>query len=362
MNDPHLLDVRGLDFAIGDFRLRGVDLQARAGEYHLLLGPTGSGKSTLIKCLLGLYRSTGGTIRLDGEEIGAIPPEERGIGYLPQNYALFPHLDAEENIRFGLAGRGALEADRTVERLCGLLNIAHLRKRAIRSLSGGEKQKVALARTLAVSPRVVLLDEPFSAIDESSRRFLWIEIKQALAEVGVTVLHVTHHLEEAYTLGEKITVLIDGRVAQNGRREEIFERPATEAVARFLNYTNIFSGGTEGEEGRTTLDLGHFKIALPRPLPARKNVTICIRPQDLKVIREGVPIGDSLQLNVFSGEAVALLQTPESCVMLFRIDGSPRRHDFEIRFPAYIRLRLGLAAGMKLRVAAWTPNIIIFPE
>jgi ABC-type Fe3+/spermidine/putrescine transport system ATPase subunit len=362
MNDPHLLDVRGLDFPIGDFRLRGIDLQARAGEYHLLLGPTGSGKSTLIKCLLGLYRPTGGTILLDGEKIGGLPPERRGIGYLPQNYALFPHLDAEKNIRFGLKGRDRKEADRTVERLCGILNIDHLRRRAVRTLSGGEKQKVALARTLAVSPRVVLLDEPFSAIDESSRRFLWLEIEQALAELGVTVLHVTHHLEEAYTLGERLSVLIDGALIQSGRREEIFERPASEAVARFLNYTNIFSGRAEESEGKTEVDLGNFRITLPQAVAPGENITLCIRPQDLKVIREDAPIGDALRPNVFSGEAVALLQTPESCVMLFRIAGSRRRHDLELRFPAYIRLRLGLRAGMPVRVAAWTPNIIVFPQ
>lgn len=360
MSEEPRLRVEALGCSRGGFFLRDIDLSLRKGEYHILLGPTGSGKSTLLRCLLGLETSRGAVL-LDGQAVGGWPPGRREIGYCPQDYALFPHLTAEENIRFGLRGKVSREeSDRTVARLCRLLNIERLRPRNVRSLSGGEKQKVALARTLAVAPRVVLLDEPFSAIDESSRRLLWLEIRQALKEIGVTVLHVTHHLEEAYTLGERITVLIEGAVVQGGSREEIFESPATKTVARFLNYNNIFSGVAETVGGRSEMNLGHFRIVLPRSVPAGTSVAVCIRPQDLKVVREGVPLSDALRSNVFPGEVVALLQTPESCVMLFRIAGSPHRHDLELRFPSYIRLRLGLEAGMNLRVAAWTPSIIVF--
>ena len=361
MSEEPRLRVESLECSRGGFSLRDIDLSLGKGEYHILLGPTGSGKSTLLRCLLGL-ETPRGAVFLDGREIGGWPPGRREIGYCPQDYALFPHLTVEENIHFGLRGKASREeSGRTVARLCRLLNIERLRPRDVRSLSGGEKQKVALARTLAVSPRVVLLDEPFSAIDEGSRRILWLEITQVLKEVGVTVLHVTHHLEEAYTLGERITVLIDGSVIQSGSREAVFESPATETVARFLNYNNIFSGVAEAIDGHSEINLGHFRIALPHPVPAGRDVAVCIRPQDLKVVREGVPLSEALRPNVFPGEVVALLQTPESCVMLFRIAGSPHRHDLELRFPAYIRLRLGLEAGMKLRVAAWTPSIIVFP-
>ncbi len=361
MDSPNLA-IDSLDCVVGDFSLRGVSLSVPGGEYHLLLGPTGSGKSTLIKCVLGLLSPSAGRILLGGEEITSFPPERRRLGYLPQNYALFPHLDVEQNILFSLkSGRiSSARAHRDLEGLLSLLKIESLRKRRVRELSGGEKQKTALARALLARPRLLLLDEPFSAVDEGSRRSLWLELKRAAGEIGVTVIHITHHLDEAYTLGERISVLIDGKIRQSGSREEIFERPGSPEVARYLNYRNIFAGPIVKTESGWAVDLGHFRVAPPGPAPAAETAEVCLRPQDLKVIREDTPVRDALRANLFSGEIVSLFAFPEYCLMRFKIDGSPRAWDLELKFPAFISIRHRLAPGKRIRVAAWAPSIIVF--
>lgn len=361
MNNDNL-QIRDLSFSIEKFDLSGINLQAGKGEYHILMGPTGSGKSTLIKCVLGLYEPSGGAIFLNGRKITSLPPEARRLGYLPQNYGLFPHLDVEGNIRFGLKARKTdpAGAEETVKRLVDILKIEKLRGRSVRNLSGGEKQKVALARALAARPEVILLDEPFSSIDEESRRTLWFELKEVIGEVGITALHITHNLEEAYTLGERLSVLIEGRLVQSGPREEIFERPASEEVAQYLNYRNIFRGTAESRGSGTRIDLGHFAISLQEKYPEGNELTVCLRPQDLKVIREDAPIRGSLAANVFSGEIVSLFMLPQYSVMHFKIDRSPRPYDLELKFPAYIKDRHGLSVGKPIRVAAWEPSIIVF--
>ena len=284
------------------------------------------------------------------------------MGYVPQNYALFPHLNVEKNIAFGLKRKklARQKADTIISKLCDMLNITHLRKRGIQSLSGGEKQKVALGRALAIQPQIILLDEPFSAIDEGARRALWFELKQAIADVGVTAMHITHNLEEAYTLGERISVLINGNLVQRGLKEDIFKFPAVKEVAEYLNYRNLFSGKTEGGSENACIHCGHFSITVNKVLPAETDVGICIRQQDIKIIKEGSPVKDSLKQNIFSGEIVSLFPLPEFCLMWFKIRGSPKEYDLELKFPDYIRLRHDLYPGKKIRVGIWEPNIIVF--
>ncbi len=355
------LRVENLDFRIGSFRLRRVNLACARGEYHVLLGPTGSGKSTLIKCLLGLQRPQAGRILLAGENIVPSPPERRGLGYLPQHHALFPHLDVAANIRFGLKGK--TEAGETLlRRLVDMLKLEPLLRRGVRDLSGGERQKVALARALAARPQLILLDEPFSSIDPGERRLLWFETRRAITELGITALHITHDLDEAHLLGERLTVMIEGAVAQSGTRAEIFARPATAAVARFLGYRNISSGKTTPGPGGSVLETGSFRLVLNERLPAGEQASVCVRPQDIKVIREDAPIQENLKENIFSGTIAALYPLPELCLLHFRIAGSPEPFDLELRFPVYIRERLGLREGQKIRVGIWKPGIVLFPD
>jgi ABC-type Fe3+/spermidine/putrescine transport system ATPase subunit len=360
-SDPHL-QIDSLGVRLGTFQLRDITLSCSRGEYHILMGPTGSGKSSLIKSLLGLVPIRDGGVRLHGRNITRDPPERRRMGYVPQNYALFPHLNVEENLGFAFKARNISrrEADSTVAELCTLLGIEQLLKRRVDSLSGGERQKVALGRALAAQPEIILLDEPFSSIDEGARRALWFELKRIIREVGVTALHITHNLEEAYALGERLSILINGELVQSGSKQEVFERPFSEDVARYLNYRNIFSGVAERHPAGTSIGLGHFHVIVDRDIGEGQQVRLCVRQQDIKIIREGSPLKHSLRRNILPGKIVSLLPLPESCLMWFKIDGSPNTYDLELKFPAYVRVRHNLSQGQSIRVALWEPNIIVF--
>jgi ABC-type Fe3+/spermidine/putrescine transport system ATPase subunit len=358
------LQVQGLSVRLGDFALADVDLECDPGEHRILIGPTGSGKSTLLRCLLGLRRIDRGRILLDGRDLTSVPPERRGIGYVPQSYALFPHLDVEQNIRFGIQARRppAREAAALLEELCDLLGIQALRQRRVRTLSGGEQQKVALGRALGTRPRLILLDEPFSSIDEGSRRHLWFELEHVIAERGVTAVHITHNLDEAHVMGQRLTVLIDGQVAQEGSPQEIQERPAGASVARFLGYRNTFRGTAEPVAGGTRVDLGRLAITVEEPIPAGEVVGICVRPQDIKILKEDVPVQPALARNVLAGRLTRLFPQPEVCTAWFALTDSGAACDLELRFPRYLIQRHALSEGKQVRVALWEPAIILWRE
>jgi ABC-type Fe3+/spermidine/putrescine transport system ATPase subunit len=363
-NSRPFLGVDSLDVSLGGFSLKNVTLSCARGEYHVLLGPTGSGKSTLLKCILGFHRPEGGRIQLDGREITAELPEHRRIGYVPQDYALFPHLDVEKNLRFGLRPRRipAEQADSLVDKLCTVLNIADLRLREVRHLSGGERQKVAIGRALATQPKLMLLDEPFSSIDEGARRGLWLELREIVKEVGITTLHVTHNLDEAYSLGQRQSLMIDGSLVQSGSTREIFERPVNERVARYFNYTNIFEGVAEETPGGARIDLGHFTVEVSEKIETGRAVKVCIRQQDVRIIQEGGEVRDSLKRNILSGEITNLIPLREECVMWFKIAGSPKACDLEARLPLRMEGRHQLQEGKKIRVALLEHMITVFPE
>jgi ABC-type Fe3+/spermidine/putrescine transport system ATPase subunit len=356
--------VESLNVSLGKFSLTDINLSCGRGEYHILLGPTGSGKSSLLKSMLGFHKPESGRIRLDGRDITDELPERRRMGYVPQDYALFPHLNVEQNLRFGLRASNTPRErpDELVGGLCDMLGIGHLRERRVQHLSGGERQKVAIGRALGAQPKMILLDEPFSSIDEGAKRGLWFELKQLVRKVGLTTLHVTHNLEEAYTLGERLSVMIDGKLVQSGDRRAVFERPANERVARYFNYTNIFEGVSEQDPEGTRIDLGHFGVLVREKVAGGKRVKVCIRQQDVRIIKEGAEIKDSLRRNVFAGEIMNLFPLLEEHVMWFKLDGSRRKYDLELRFPLNVEGRHKLFEGKKIKVALWEPMIILFED
>ncbi len=232
----------GLEAKVGDFRLGPIDLQLPAGASHALLGPSGAGKSTLLKLLLGLEAPSAGEIRFKGKEISQAPVEVRGFGYLPQHLALFPHLDVAANLRYGLKARG-LHGDpyeQHLQRLIEATGIAPLLKRKPETLSGGERQRVALVRALAPKPELLLLDEPFSALDPALRRELWDLTRSLQRLEGTTMLLITHDMEEAFALADRIHLIIDGKICQEGTPAELWEHPADRESARYLGFRNIF--------------------------------------------------------------------------------------------------------------------------
>jgi len=243
-----MLRVENLSIRLGEFDLRDISFEVREGEYFVLLGPTGTGKTVLIECIAGLHRPRTGRIILNGRDVTDLPPEERGIAYVPQDYALFPNLTAFENIAFGLRVRKLPDSKvrARVYELAEWLGITYLLDRLPLTLSGGEKQRVALARALAVEPQILLLDEPLAAVDEQTRERLCRELKTIQRQTGATFVHVSHNFEETLAVADRIGVmnfvegteegkrgtrLRIGQLLQVGTPEEIFYR-------RWLPLTN----------------------------------------------------------------------------------------------------------------------------
>jgi len=208
------IQLENICFCIGSFEMQDLSLDIRKGEYFVITGHNGSGKTLLIKLITGLYRPEGGTVRLAGEIVNGIPPWRRNIGYVPQEGLLFPDRSVRGNIRFGQEVRRADEGRITesVDRVAVLLNIVHLLGRPVTGLSGGERQRVALARALAFDPRVLLLDEPVSAIDEDSRDELCSELRRIQRSLGITVLHVAHAQREIHLVADRIGRIKSGRI------------------------------------------------------------------------------------------------------------------------------------------------------
>ncbi len=243
-----MLKVESLSAEAGNFQLRNIDLNVKEGECHAVLGPSGSGKSTLLHTILGMLPSSGGCIRLGGADITRQPIERRGLGYLPQQIGLFPHLTVLGNITYSARARRvpAARFQPLLDRLVEATGIGELLSRYPNTLSGGERQRVALVRALASQPRMVLLDEPFTALNESLRRELWWLMRELQTRHGLTVLLVTHNLTEAYFLADTISILMDGSIKQTGHKAEVYSRPATKAVARFLGISNLWEGTVAG--------------------------------------------------------------------------------------------------------------------
>ena len=236
-----MLELAGVSARAGDFRLQDIRLTVAEGECHAVLGPSGSGKTTLLKAVLGVLPITG-QIRLGGVDISRWPMQRRRLGYVPQNLGLFPHMTVRENLVYSACARRipSNEFEPLLDRLVDVTGIGALLGRRPSTLSGGERQRVALVRALAAAPSLVLMDEPFTALNESLRRDLWWLVKALQRDQGTAVLLITHDLTEANFLSDRITVLIEGQQQQSGDKLAVFRRPATEAVARFVGVRNLF--------------------------------------------------------------------------------------------------------------------------
>jgi molybdate/tungstate transport system ATP-binding protein len=236
-----MLELRNIAARLGSLDMSEVSLKLDEGEYFVLLGPSGVGKTVLIEIIAGLVRPSGGQVFWEGRDITFWPPEARKFAVVYQDYALFPHLTVAENIAYGLRAAGAAREaieDRRSE-LAEMLRIQGLMDRLPARLSGGEQQRVALARALAIRPKLLLLDEPLSALDTNSRARLQKELRQINRELGIPVFHVTHDPQEAMALGDRVGVMLNSRIRQVASVEDLFRRPSDPAVARFLGMKNV---------------------------------------------------------------------------------------------------------------------------
>ena len=261
--------------------LAGIDLAIRSNEFFTLLGPSGCGKTTLLRLIAGFDQPTSGEIAIFGRDVAGLPPEDRPVNTVFQTYALFPHLTVAENVGFALRmlGRPKAEIAATVARMVALVGLEGMEHRRPDQLSGGQKQRVALARALAPGPKILLLDEPLSALDAKLRQRMRSELKALQRETGITFVFVTHDQDEALAMSDRIAVMQGGRIQQLGRPEEIYEAPANRFVADFIGGANLIPARI-GAQGAEAEGLG----VVPALGEMGAEVTLAIRPERLAIL------------------------------------------------------------------------------
>jgi ABC-type Fe3+/spermidine/putrescine transport system ATPase subunit len=274
----HLVKHFGATPAVDD-----VSLTVNQGEIVCLLGPSGCGKTTLLRLVAGLEPPDSGTIRFAGQDVADVPVHQRNFGLMFQDYALFPHKNVTQNVAFGLqmADLDRRAVEERVRQVLALVGLADLGERDINALSGGEQQRVALARSLAPSPRLLLLDEPLGSLDRALRERLMNELRAILKGVGVTAITVTHDQQEAFALADKIVVMQAGRALQVGPPQEVYRRPASPAVARFLGLTNLLEGHFHPTDPSIVhTAVGPFRVRDSfKPPTDDARVTVLLRPE-----------------------------------------------------------------------------------
>lgn len=272
--------------------LDNVFVTIRENEFFTLLGPSGCGKTTLLRLIAGFDFPTEGEIWLHGENIAPLPPFKRPVNTVFQSYALFPHMTVAQNIAFGLQmlKKPRAEVDARVKEMLRLVRMEELRDRKTSQISGGQQQRVALARALAPTPKVLLLDEPLSALDYKLRKDMQIELKRLQHETGITFIFVTHDQEEALTMSDRIAVMSKGRILQIGNPREIYDRPSERFVANFIGETNFLSGEVSSvKNGSATvkLDFGpEITAGLPEDFTPKGKVTVVLRPEHADIVAD----------------------------------------------------------------------------
>ncbi len=302
-----------------EFVIRDLSLEVEAGEYMVVMGPTGAGKTLLLELLLGIHRLDAGRIWIDGTDVTDLPPERRGIGMVYQDYAVFPHLDVRRNIAFGLrySGLSRIERQRRLQETASLLGIEHLLHRYPGNLSGGEQQRVALGRALVIQPRVLLLDEPLSALDRATAERLRGELRALHEAQGLTVLHVTHDLAEAREMGSRIALVHEGAVHGLSTVEDLLRRPATLFAARFVGAVNLFPAHIEAaDDGEQRAVAGPIVTACPADLSS-SDLHILVHPDEVFLLDENAEAA----AHVVRGEIMELRDDGHHVAVLLAVDG-----------------------------------------
>ena len=286
------VQLEGLHKSYGEVpAVRGVDLDVAPGEFFSLLGPSGCGKTTTLRMIAGFETPTSGSILIDAADVSRVPPNERPVNTVFQNYALFPFMSVEDNVAFGLRYQKVPKADarRKVAEALEMVRMGQYAQRRPGQLSGGQQQRVALARAIVLSPRVLLLDEPLGALDAKLRKTLQIELKSLQESLGITFIYVTHDQEEALTMSDRLAVMAGGLIEQVGTPAEVYDGPATAYVADFLGSANILDVEVVGpaSEGRTSVRVGGTTVQCGNRPPDTGEVKLVVRPERLSLEEPG---------------------------------------------------------------------------
>lgn len=278
-----MLCIEHLYKRLGEFQLKDINLQINEGEYFVILGPTGTGKTVILEVIAGMYKPDSGNLFLHGKNLINIPPEKRNIGFVYQDYALFPHLSVKENIVFGLKAKriSKKEIKEKLDEIVSMFKIEHLLSRYPGNLSGGEQQRVAIARALITLPKILLMDEPLSSLDPSTKIRFQNMFKEVHNRMGTTTIHITHDFNEALYLADRIAVMKSGTIVQVGTPNEIFKRPNSTFVANFIGMENIFKGKVKGN--RTNLS---SNVNIEVKTDKKGYINLAIRAEDVLVAKK----------------------------------------------------------------------------
>jgi ABC-type sugar transport system ATPase subunit len=340
-----MIEVKNLSIQIGEFSLKNLNLSINDHEYFIILGPSGAGKTVFIECLAGLHRIKKGEIRVNGKNITQLSPEERRIGYVPQDYVLFPFLNVAENIQFGLK-RGQYDKSKVQEKtlaMSDLFGITHLLERDTRTLSGGEKQRVALARALAISPQILLMDEPFSALDPQTSKYLRTEMKQIHRRLGITTIYVTHDLMEAVNMADRLAIVMDGRIEQVDEPEKLLFAPCNERVSDFIGSPNILDCDYCKSSERGIMEVGCQGLKLVVPHDGNNIHKVAILPRHIYV-SETKPRGPGV--NSFIATIVNIMPRTETMRISLKIGNT----GLIAEIPHHIYADMDLEAGKDVHV------------
>ena len=309
-----ILSLKGIEksFGEGDV-LACIDLDVRKGEFVTLLGSSGCGKTTTLRIIAGLETPDAGRVVLNGQDVTNLSPERRNVNTVFQNYALFPHMNVEKNVAYGLRVRG-VSKEETRERVAQMLRLVQMEgfaKRMPSQLSGGQRQRIAIARALCCNPALLLLDEPLGALDLQLRRQMQVELKRLQEKLGITFIYITHDQEEALGMSDRIAVMRNGRFEQIGTPQDIFERPATRYVAQFIGQSTLLDAQVESAvDGMATLVCpdGQMRVSLARgELRPGEEATVCVRNERMRASAspvEGFTLAGTVNLNRYAAGAL----------------------------------------------------------
>lgn len=334
-----MLLIESLSIHLGDFAVRDVSLKINSGEYFIILGPTGAGKTILLETIAGIHPPDSGRIWLDNHEITSMEPRTRNIGMVYQDYMLFPHLTVEKNISFGLRQKKMPpgEQQKIVTETSTLLEISSLLDRYPGTLSGGEQQRVALARALVLRPKILLLDEPINALDSTTRQKMRGELLRIKNATGTTIVHITHHFDDVYMLADRIAIMRDGRIVQAGEPSEVFLHPVDPFVAEFLGIGNMIRGISKKAGDLVEINAGSGQGFFAASSVVGE-VIATLHPEDIILslapfassarnclsgtVSEIVPSGSTVRVILDAGFPLTALLTRESCRELHLVAGS----------------------------------------